>query len=124
MGRGRQHTATRDRAGQADASAGEVSRDLAAEYAGQILNGVEQVVGTPWRPAPVGGDDVIGVVNDDAETLGAPDVDAEVQHRFAGAQDSARDFNSRIVLRMRTSARRFTNPGSGATSSMSRSYLT
>ncbi len=124
MGRGRQHTPARDRAGQPDAGAGVLRRDLAPEYAGQILNGVEQVVGTPWRPAPVGGDDITAVVDDDAETLGAPDVDAEVQHRFAGAQDSARAFSSRIVLRMRTSARRFTNPGSGATSSMSRSYLT
>ena len=43
------------------------------------------------------------------------DADAATTH------DSARIFSSRTVLRMRTSARRFTKPGSGTTRSMMRS---
>ena len=56
--------------------------------------------------------------------LRAADVDAdEAGRRLADrlAHASARTFSSRTVLRMRTSARRFTKPGSGIARSISRS---
>ena len=62
-------------------------------------------------------------LDDDTEALRAADVDPEQAAGLVGdrVQDSARTLSSRTELRMRTSARRLTKPGSGAASSMARS---
>jgi hypothetical protein len=54
------------------------------------------------------------VVNDDTQTLGTADVNAD-----SATHDSMRAFSSLSVLKIRFSARRLTNPGSGNTSSIS-----
>ena len=56
------------------------------------------------------------IVEANRNGFGPPDVDPD-----ANGHDSARAANSRKVLRMRTSARRFTKPGNGTTSSMDKS---
>jgi hypothetical protein len=60
--------------------------------------------------------DTASVVNNYAKTFCATDIDA-----CGETHDSERDFSSFSVLRMRISARRFTNPGSGITNSTARS---
>lgn len=66
----------------------------------------------------------VGVrVDDDTETFGAADVDARGERHavlLRPSHDSARVFNSFKVCRMRTSARRLTNPGSGTINSICR----
>ena len=49
---------------------------------------------------------------------------APVPNAELNAQASARALSSRIVLRIRTSARRLTNPGNGVASSTAKSYWT
>ena len=62
-------------------------------------------------------DDIAGFIEHNPEAFRATDVDADA----ALTHDSARTFSSRTVLRIRTSARRLTNPGSGTTRSMIKS---
>ena len=85
-----------------------------------VGEGVDQALGTVGGGEPELTDDGAVLAERDPEALRPADVDAD----RCGSHASARAFSSRTVLRMRTSARRFTKPGSGTTSSITRSYRT
>ena len=94
----------------------EPSATLRTEVLDDPGQGVDERIVTPWCPLTGLGDQPTVVADHDAEALRAADVDAE-----AGRHRSARVFSSRTELRMRTSARRLTKPGSGEASSMAKS---
>ncbi len=106
------HTRSGDHARHTDAE-----RVGDTERAGELGERVDERLGARRRRPALLLDDLAGLVEHDAEALRTPDVDAET----ARTHDSARTFSSRTVLRIRTSARRLTNPGSGTTRSMMRS---
>ena len=107
-------------------AAGPVS---AVEVADDLGEHVDQGVGVVRGRAPGLGDDAAEPVEHDPEALGAADVDAEAAtaaarpRRPSAARRSGLGavLSSRTELRMRTSARRLTKPGSGAASSIDRS---
>jgi hypothetical protein len=72
---------------------------------------------TTWRRAAVFGEHLSVLVEQDAQALGTADVDTDRAHAHA----SANAFSSLMAFRIRRSARRFTKPGSGTTSSIARS---
>ena len=110
--RGDEHTVTGDESGHADAD-----RSGRAELARHRGKGVDQIIGVVGRRDPQIAQTRAIRAECDTEALGPADVDAD----GGGGHASARAFSSRTVFRMRTSARRFTNPGSGTTSSIARS---
>ncbi len=112
--RGEQDATALDEPGDADTDGDVVVRR--AQLAHDLGDRVEDRHPARGRRAAALVDDRPVVAEDHTEDLGAADVDTDGGHSV-----SARDFSSRNVLRMRTSARRLTNPGSGTTSSMVRS---
>ncbi len=88
-----------------------------AEVFADVCKGLDQFGwGTRCRK-PVFSDDGSIVVERHTEALRPADIDPD----RGGIHASARALSSRTVLRMRTSARRFTKPGSGTTNSITRS---
>lgn len=70
-------------------------------------------------------EDVSLVVDGQGQTFRPADIDPESHDVMReSSQDSARTFSSFTVLRMRTSARLFTKPGSGTIRSIERLYVT
>ena len=112
VGRRLDHSRSGDHAGHADAE-----RVGDAERAGQLGERVDERLGARWRRPALLFDDLTDFVEHDPETLRTSDIDADA----ARTHDSARTLSSRTVLRIRTSARRLTKPGSGTTRSMMRS---
>jgi hypothetical protein len=122
--RGAQHTVASDQAGHPDADAPAVAERL-REFEQHLDQRVEARVATRRR-ALCGVDDEAPRIEDDRLRFGPTDVDADPARwcrsdREGRVHASARAFNSRTVLRMRTSARRLTKPGSGIARSISRS---
>jgi hypothetical protein len=117
-------TGTRDQARHADADA-----PLPADLVGQLDHDVDQCVKAPiapWRRTLRRLDHLTRTVDHHGLRLGATHVDPDTAgrqgtRRRAGGHASARTFSSRTVLRMRTSARRLTNPGNGIARSICRS---
>ena len=118
--RGPEHPLTGHETGHTDPEA-----PALPQLVGQLDQRVDQpaeAVGTSRRRPLSRGDDVAAGVERDALRLGSADVDAHPPGRTGGVgHASARTFSSRTVLRMRTSARRFTKPGSGTARSIWRS---
>ena len=112
VGRRQQHTIAIDQARHRQAE-----RFAGPEMDGDRSQRLDEFVWATRRGHPVLLDDTTLGVEGHPEALRAPDVDADC----CGDHASARVFNSRTVLRMRTSARRLTKPGNGTTSSMVRS---
>ena len=115
-----QHPVDGDQPGDADADRHAVgrSRGLGGQRGGGAFEGLDQTDGVVRGALAHLGHHLAGVVEGDAEDLRTADVEAD---RGPDGHASARIFSSRTVLRIRTSARRFTKPGSGAASSMARS---
>ena len=112
-----QHALDRDQPGRPDADRCRRAAHGRLELADDHRQHLDQRVTAARGRLPGLGDDVPAVVDHHAEALGAADVDPEGRAGHA----SARVFSSRTELRMRTSARRLTKPGSGAASSIARS---
>ena len=113
---GLQHPVPRDETGDAHADRAEVAE--VAESPAQVDERVDDRVGAFGCRQPLLTDHGARFIQHDTEALRAPDVDPRAQR---ARHASARVFSSRTVLRIRTSARRFTKPGSGTTSSIARS---
>jgi hypothetical protein len=92
-----------------------------SQLVGQGHDGVNQLIGCIRRGLACLGDDVSVVVDDNAQQFGAAELNSGCEHAF---QASALALSSSRVDKMRTSARRFTKPGMGTTSSIDRLYAT
>lgn len=120
VGSGSQHSGAGHQPRNADPDAA-----VFTEFVRQVDEHVDQrpeAVVAPRGRAVGGGEQLAVEVERDALCLGAPDIDAHPARRpGGGVHASARTLSSRTVLRIRTSARRLTKPGSGIARSICRS---
>jgi hypothetical protein len=124
LGAARNTPVAGDQTRHADADAAAVVERI-REFEEHLHQRIEAVVAT-WCRSLRGLDDQTLRIEDDRLRFGPADVDADPARwcrsdRTGRGHASARAFNSRTVLRMRTSARRLTNPGNGIARSISRS---